>query len=517
MRNFKLFRAGAGQAACLLWLGLGTLPAAELKLPDPLVTRDGRADRSDAGQLANFAGQHRLAAPALPLRSFRDGTVIVETHTNTPEGAEPWQPQQARLLELLDGYQAAGDRVKLDSYGGRAGGPCGKPTGFFHLTRSEGRHWLIDPEGHRFFHIAMDIVREPKDVGTNSASASAWAEEITKQLRTNGFNGLGTGSSAKLQKVKQPLVWVLRKDFIFTFARAKQVTEAAAGTQGFINRCMPVFLPDFEAFCDQYGKDLAATANDPSLLGIMTDNEIQCPVKLLDRYLELNPANPNLKPGRDAALAWLRARKGPAATGDLSKLTRSDRYEFIAYAFERYYQIVSRAVRKYDPNHLYLGSRINYHAGQFDNPWFWKMLAAYHDVVSVNYYGVWGPKPEEFAKWEAWSGKPILLTEWYAKAEDVPGLANTKGGGWLVHTQEDRARYYQHFVLGALELKNVIGCHWFKYLDDPRESTALDAAGGVNKGMFDLQGRPYLPLLNRARVINREVYPLIEFFDARNM
>jgi len=29
-------------------------------------------------------------------------------------------------------------------------------------------------------------------------------------------------------------------------------------------------------------------------------------------------------------------------------------------------------------------------------------------------------------------------------------------------------------------------------------------------------GRPHQPLLDRARAVNREAYPLIEFFDKRN-
>ena len=53
-------------------------------------------------------------------------------------------------------------------------------------------------------------------------------------------------------------------------------------------------------------------------------------------------------------------------------------------------------------------------------------------------------------------------------------------------------------------------------MDDGAESTALDNAGGVNKGMFDIKGEPYLPLVNRARAVNREVYPPIDFFDARS-
>ena len=73
------------------------------------------------------------------------------------------------------------------------------------------------------------------------------------------------------------------------------------------------------------------------------------------------------------------------------------------------------------------------------NPWFRKMLAVYHDVFSVNYYGYWEPDKRLLARWDAWSGKPIVQTEWYAKAEDVPGLANTYGAGCLVHTQANRA------------------------------------------------------------------------------
>ncbi|MEI7731014.1 MAG: LamG-like jellyroll fold domain-containing protein [Verrucomicrobiota bacterium] len=446
-------------------------------------------------------------------RTSADGTVLVETHGNSPESLKPWRKNPTRLLELLAGYTPRSEGVKLDAYGGWLERPKEKATGFFYVKKIAGRQWLIDPDGSRFFHIAMNTTREPKEARANFGSPEQWAESVTTQLRTNGFNGLGNGSSTNLQKVKAPLVWVRRKDFMFAFAREKKLTEPAAGTQGFINRCMPVFHPEFEPFCEKFGRDLADTANDPTLLGIMTDNEVQCPVNLLDRFLALDPANPDFKPNREAATAWLAARKGHGNTNNISQ---RDRYEFIAFAFERYYRIVAKNIRHYDPNHLYLGSRINYHEGQFDNPWFWKALAPYHDVVSVNYYSYWGPVPSQFANWETWGGKPILITEWYAKAMDVPGLANTHGAGWLVRTQEDRARYYQQFALNAFEQKNIVGWHWFKYLDDPKESVALDAAGGANKGMFDLQGRPYLPLLNRARAIHREAYPLIEFFDTRN-
>jgi hypothetical protein len=455
-------------------------------------------------------GNYELAPPpAGP--SAQGGTVIVETHGNNPELDMPWRAQPTRLLELLDGYAPSGARVPVNTYGGRTDRPREQATGFFRTKKIDGRWWLIDPEGCRFYHVAVNTVREPKEARATYGSSERWAASATEQLRDAGFNGLGNGSSTNLQQVARPLIWVLRHNFLFAFARQKGLVEAASGTQGFPNRCMPVFHPEFPAFCEAYGQALAATAKDPTLLGIMTENEIQCPVDLLDRYLAADATNPDVKPGREAAAAWLAARKGSA---DARGLTKRDRYEFIAYAFGRYYGIVTPIVRKYDPNHLYLGSRINYGAGEFDNPWFWNVLAQTHDVVSVNYYGRWGPQADEFADWAAWADRPILITEWYAKALDVvPKLANTHGAGWVVRTQEDRARYYQHFALNALETKSIVGWHFFKYLDDPPESKALDNLGGANKGFCDASGKPYPPLLERARAVNRDVYPLIDYFD----
>ncbi len=495
-----------------LWIGkgLGDKPAfqgriGEFRLYDRALT----ADEVHA-LFESTKSDYDLSAPLAA--SAGDGTVIVETHGRSPEGDAPWRPRPTRLLELLKGYSPAKSRPNVNQYGGWLDRPREPAEGFFRTKKIDGRHWLIDPDGCRFFHVAINAVREPRKVEANFGSADRWAEAVTSELRANGFNGLGNWSSSRLRDVKTPLVWVLRRDFMFQFARNKKLVEPAAGTQGFTNRCMPVFHPEFEAFCDEYAAELAKTADDPYLLGIMTDNELQCPVDLLDRNLAIDPAITDLKPNREAAAEWLQARRGSC---DPDVITRYDRYQFIAYAFERYYRIVTKAIRKYDPNHIYLGSRLNYSSGEFDNPFFWKAVAPYHDVVSVNYYANWGPDPVQLAEWEQWADRPILFTEWYAKAMDVPGLANRLGAGWLVRTQEDRGRYYQHFALASLEASNVVGWHYFKYRDDPAESKALDSAGGANKGMFNLEGRPYPPLLDRARAVNFEVYPLIEFFQAR--
>ena len=53
-----------------------------------------------------------LVGPALK-PAHGDGTVMVETHGNSPASASPWRQQPTRLLELLKGYTSSGESVPL--------------------------------------------------------------------------------------------------------------------------------------------------------------------------------------------------------------------------------------------------------------------------------------------------------------------------------------------------------------------------------------------------------------------
>lgn len=117
--------------------------------------------------------------------------------------------------------------------------------------------------------------------------------------------------------------------------------------------------------------------------------------------------------------------------------------------------------------------------------------------------------------WEHESGKPVLITEWYAKAMDS-GLANHGGAGWVVKTQHDRALYYQNFTLGLLESKVCIGWDWFKYADnDPEDAGADPSNRDSNKGILSNRYEPYSPLLAAMKQINERTFSLIEYFDQK--
>jgi hypothetical protein len=447
------------------------------------------------------------ADTATPRPAWPDRTTLVASPGSKDGG--PWRERPTRTLEGLDGFTAP-KPVAVDKWGGRMDRPALKATGFFRCERGPDRWWLVTPEGHLYWNIGVNTVTIPAGVPANERAAAAAARVVTG-LREMGFNGISSPYKAQ-DALEAPLPWCARVNFAGSFAKEHGRTYPTAGHVGFAEQCVPVFHPDFPAWCRRQAEPLRALAGDPLVMGIFTDNELQCPPDLLDRHLKLDPADPYLKYGRAAALAWLAERGLPA---EPAAFTLRVRYEFIAYVFGTYSRIAHDAVRACDPNHLILGSRFATRRGQFDNPWFWRAIGPWMDVVAVNYYSQWGPQRDEISQWGADGGKPIVFSEWYAKAMDAPGLANAKGAGWLVRTQEDRGLYYQHFALAAMELPAVVGIHYFKYLDDPAESVALDAAGGANKGLYTSRGEPWVPLQRRARAVNTNLYPLLDFFTAR--
>ena len=399
----------------------------------------------------------------------------------------------------------------LDQYGGRLDGKA-PATGFFYPKMIGDRWWLIDPDGGRFIHKA--IVAVSQNGGTNAHAAllkkfgneSNWVAGTTELLHANGFNGLGAWSDTeRFGKAPQQLVYTRIWDFMSRYGSKRGGTYQQSGHIGYPKDCIFVFDPEFERFCDSYARQLAKSKDDPWLLGHFSDNEMPFKAEALNNYLEL----PTQDPGHQAALAWLQQRHGPQASA--RDITTQDRNDFLAVVTDRYYGIVSRAIKKYDPNHCFLGSR--FHGPELNFPEVFQAAGKYVDVMAVNYYRTWTPSQKQLKMWSQQSGRPILITEWYVKGEDS-GLPNNSGAGWIVKTQGDRGRFYQNFTLGLLESKVCVGWHWFKYIDnDPLEPGTEPSNRDSNKGIVTSRYEPYPALLEEMKPLNDRVYVLADYFD----
>ncbi len=419
-----------------------------------------------------------------------------------------WKDYSARTLATLETNVAAD---KGDSKYGGAPGPKEKATGWFHVKQLNGRWWLIDPDGYRFLSKGVNSVTLGNSQKNQAAlrarfgTEQQWAGQTAALLTQHGFNSTGSWSRTDLLRQTKPRVpYTLMWNFMSSYGKRRGGTFQQPGHTGYPNDAIFVFDPAFETFCDEHAKQLLATRDDPYLLGHFSDNELPFRDNVLDNYLGL----PESDAGYKAAVAWLNERKKSKAD-----IHDADRTAFLEFATERYFRLVAQAMRKYDPQHLYLGAR--FHGRVLNYEAVLRAAGKHADVISINYYNRWSPEPERLRQWAAWAGRPILITEWYARAMDS-GLPNTTGAGWTVKTQADRAAFYQNFTLGLLEAKVCVGWHWFKYLDNDPEDTTVDPSNRTsNKGLVTSRYEEYRTLLDAMRALNQRAYGLIDYFDKR--
>ena len=417
---------------------------------------------------------------------------------------------ETRILPHLSDFDPEVS-VRVDRYGGWKNNRY-TASGFFYPKKIDGRWWLIDPEGYRFLHVGVNSVRPGKSpqnrrtFPTTFGTREKWRDATVGLLRKHGFNGTGCWSANQLLAGgKHRLVYTPTLRMMGNYAKQRGRTRQESGHLGYPNECILVFDPQFEAFADRVAKPLAKLKDDPYLLGYFSDNEMPFPQDSLDRYLRLDSGDP----GRRAAQTWLARRKG--AKAGASAISQQDRDAWRGHVARRYFSIVGRAIKRYDPNHLYLGSR--FYGSEKHCKDVFQAAGEHVDVISVNVYGVWTPSSAMLRRWAKWAGRPLVVTEWYAKGDDS-GLDNLTGAGWTVATQQERGCFYQNFVLALIESQAVVGWHWFKYMDNDPEDLSTDPSNrNSNKGIVTADYRPYRPLLKSMKSLNSAVYRLTNRFD----
>lgn len=429
-----------------------------------------------------------------------------------------WRTYEAKTIDKLSGFEMKIDPETSEYGGWKINQKTG--TGFFRTEKVDDRWWIIDPEGYPFIHKGVAVYRpgnselQKSSLTSKYESRNKWVKEESDFLMDYGFNGVGAWSDFNLIRENDiPLVYTIiispmgdyKRDHINRYGGKYEM----AGWQGYRYDLAMVFDPEFDEYVERSISSISQYANEKYLLGYFTDNELPWKNDALDRhliYLE------NDEPGYIAAKEWLDKRKGHTAS--MSDVTDEDRLAFTGFYFETYMQKVEQAIRKYDPNHLYLGCRFNQEKEELTNPEIFKIAGKYMDVVSINHYRKWEPLQEMMQNWENWSGKPFLITEWYTKGEDS-GLPNRTGAGWNVPTQLDRGYFYQNFIIELLKSKSCVGWHWFTYQDnDPEDLTTDPSNRDSNKGIVDSQFNRYIPLLEQMKILNNHTYQLIQYLDS---
>lgn len=442
-------------------------------------------------------------------QSFRFDTVMVEARAWYRDSLRniryaDWKAYPSVMLKTSPG-NARQDQDRICTYGGELRKKAASP-GYFRAWKKDGRWMLVDPHGHPFIAAAVNSFRQGKSPDNRKAfterfgNDTAWAGASVRAFRADGFNMLGSwGDTAAIRAWNaystEPFPYCTQLNLLSGYASEAKRNDPARRDHPIIS-----FILDagFASFCDRQAARIAYLKEDLNLFGHFSDNEIAFMHTVFADILRIPDTTDAT---RRAAREWMRA------TGvDAASISRDQKDAFIGKLAETYYRTVSEAIRKHDPNHLYLGSRL--HSSAKDNAHLFRAAHPYVDVISINYYGQWAPQAVQMADWAAWSDRPFFITEFYTKAEDS-GLPNVTGAGWLVHTQRDRGIHYQNFCLTLLRLTHNVGWHWFRYQDnDPADPEADPSNNDSNKGLVDKYYRTHTSMTDVMRPFNERKYAL---------
>ena len=446
------------------------------------------------------------------------------------------QYEPTRTFDSLIGlgeYSDFDKEQKFDIYGGLIDNSLRREaTGFFYTTKIGDRHWIIDPLGYPCYirsiaNVRISYLNSPNHKASaleKYETSEKWGLAATRRLKNEWYFNATTELMTDTKGVVDGLIYQNGLNFVSTYGDYIGTNVSDGGSTDFAgNNTMNVFDPAFEEWCNAEAQAAAAQKDDKWMLGRTIGNELPMDAEMLYNYLRLSPADPLYHYSYACAWTWLINMTGKEYPTE-EDVTAEILDLFAGFVYDRYYSIATEAVRKYDPNHMILGTRMLPDVVKM--PWVLRFAGLHLDCLTINWYREWDVPVEDLKSVSENSNLPLIVSEFYTKAMDS-GLENTSGAGWVVKTQQDRGDFYQCYTLRLLECKNFVGWQWFQYIDnDPSPEVIYTTKDGVkvwkdessvdaNKGIVDNSHNPHEALVEAMTEINKNVYKLIEHFDAK--
>ncbi len=447
--------------------------------------------------------------------------------TRSPNGAKTTYTQYpTRTVDtLIDFTENKTESELYDEYGGFMDESMKQEaTGFFYTKKIGNRWWTIDPLGYPYFRVACVAIsvgnaKQKAAMYEKYGDLAGWAQGTTDRMWELGYNSAGGWSStANLAKVEHPIsqtgiLYVLKK-----YCQTKGLDISTGGNTTLLHDTLPVFDPDFAA---SVGPTVQAGVKGYEkasyVYGWMSDNELPHATGMLDNALNLDVTDERFSYSYATAWTFMYLKTGKVNVS-FDDVTDELRREYRAMVYDRYFKLVKEALDRYAPDHQFMGCRFLQLC--YSDEYVMRVAGYWCDVISYNYYGAWEGNAELLANQQKWAGKPVIITEWYAKGMDVwekdNRMTNESGAGWTVKDQNDRGLFYQNYALQLLECKGCVGFDWFKYLDnDPDDLSADESNRNSNKGIVDSYASEYTELTEYMSELNNQKYTLIKFFDER--
>lgn len=343
-----------------------------------------------------------------------------------------------------------------------------------------------------------------------------WLDVTVDRMISWGFTSLGNWTSPKLyQNNKIPY-------FANGWIRGKYKTVSSG--QDFWGALPDVFDPAFAEATEKTAMKVAREVQDsPWCVGVFIDNEksfgrpnskstlygivintlrrdgAEVPTKahftkmMKARYASIAELNEAWKKNISS---WSEFDKG-IDSSLTTEAQEKDYGDMLGAYGEQYFSIVNTMMKKYMPNHLYLGARFPDWGMPIEVV---KASAKHVDVISFNVYKEGLIKK----KWDFMEeiDMPAIIGEFHMGATDRgmyhPGLI-------VAADQKDRAKMLKDYMYSVIDNPYFVGAHYFQYADGPLTGRAYDGEN-YNIGFISVTDEPYAEMVEASKELNAALY-----------
>ncbi len=455
----------------------------------------------------------------------------------------------------LDALNASKGPDNRGKFGGWTAGPKLEATGFFRTEKVDGKWWMIDPEGYLFWTAGLNCVasdavftgishREnyfkflPKkdsvlaqfygkaDFATHGFYKDKLPYDTYNFYQSNLYRKYGDDWLKIFQDISHKRIkdWGMNTiGFMSDFGATRQHktpyvgsiwinnTPKIEGSNGFWGKFHDVFDPEFRNAVKQSVESQKEGSGDPWCLGYFVDNELswgslgslsvgtlKSPatqaakkefVKDLEaKYKDINSLN-NIWGSQYTS--WENLLKSTDVPN--LELAKEDLVTFYEKIADTYFRTINEELKSIAPNQNYLGCRFAW----ANNDVVLTAASKYLDIMSFNKYEY---SVEKFSLPEG-VDKPVMIGEFHFGALDRGsfhiGIKKAKD-------QAERGQMYQDYIQGALRHPNIVGAHWFQYIDEP--NTGRFDGENYNVGFIDICDNPYEELIEKVKETTYSMY-----------
>lgn len=422
----------------------------------------------------------------------------------------------------------------LDKYGGLKT-IKGQTTGFFHTEKIDGRHWFITPDGNAFFGVALSHLYSGE---SNTACENVYGNDRQKWLRDSFSKAREMGFNCALGSVTSPernlngFVDVRMAEKLFreaNFPYAVGVILLKHPWEFVDGETLPdIFHPEYEQLIESRAAEVCPRyENDRLCMGYYYGFGA---FNRSDQWVNHHFSLPAGSPGRDALVGVLMERYGddiekfnkvygtslkqvadlktdmeltfekpyerrnyPRIRATLDKDKLDDFEAIISHMCTRLYKIGHTAIRRWDKNHVIMGSFIKEWALSVES---WKQVAPYVDMIAPQHFN---NDISVNAIADA-TDLPIILSDEYFGFH-YPDRTGSLHAGLVSH--DARGEVYQANLLRHFKDPQVMGVTYCACLFDQGGETLKK---NNQNGFYSLDGEPRVNLIKMVTETNRSVY-----------